>query len=94
MNFWLKLVLVLCCVWPVVAQDSRATLTGRIVDPTDAPIAGAAVTVKNEGTNAVATAKTDSHGNYTVTFLPPASYSVTVIHAGFRSTMRSGHLAL
>ncbi len=75
---------------PVLAQEFRATLVGRVTDPSDAPIAGAIIAVKNEGTNNLHPAKTDSHGNYTVAFLPPASYSVTVAAPGFRTARQSG----
>ena len=71
-------------------QEFRATLTGRVVDPSDAPIAGASITIKNEDTNVAYPAKTDSRGNYTVPFLPPGSYSVNASAAGFRQTVRSG----
>src|SRR5579871_6122541 len=74
----------------VYGQEFRATLTGRVVDPSDAPIANAAIAVKNEGTNISSTAKTDARGNYTVLFLPPGSYSVTVSAEGFKQAVRSG----
>ena len=72
----------------VAAQEFRATLTGRVADPTDAPIANALVTITNRGTNAVNNAKTDSQGNYTVPFLQPGTYSVLVQAAGFRKALR------
>lgn len=73
---------------PLAAQEFRATLVGRVTDPSDAPVAGAAISVRNEGTNETHKAKTDSRGNYTVPFLAPAQYSVTVSAAGFRPTGR------
>jgi hypothetical protein len=72
------------------AQEFRATLTGRVLDPSEAPIAGASVAVKNEGTNATSSARTDTRGNYTVAFLPPGSYSVTVQATGFKQATRVG----
>ena len=74
----------------VWAQEFRATLTGRVVDPSDAPIVDASITVKNEGTNVAYPAKTDSRGNYTVAFLPPGEYSATASAPGFRPAVRSG----
>jgi hypothetical protein len=74
----------------LIAQDFRATLTGRILDPSDSPIPQAAVTVQNEGSNSAYSAKTDSHGNYTVPLLPPGAYSVSVTAPGFKVAKRSG----
>src|ERR1035441_5943238 len=71
-------------------QEFRATLTGRVIDPSGAPVAGATVTPKNEGTNVTYPAKTDSRGNYTALLLPPGSYSINVSAAGFKQTLRSG----
>ncbi len=72
------------------SQEFRATLTGRVTDPSGAPVSGAAIEAKNQGTNVVYPAKTDSHGNYTVLLLPPGSYSVTATAAGFKQTLRAG----
>ncbi|MFB3829379.1 MAG: carboxypeptidase regulatory-like domain-containing protein, partial [Bryobacteraceae bacterium] len=74
----------------LLAQEFRATLTGRVLDPSNAPIAGASITVRNEGTNVAYPAKTDARGNYTVPFLPPGSYSVSASAEGFRQTVQSG----
>src|SRR5262249_13745152 len=73
---------------PALAQEFRATLTGRVGDPSDSPIAGAAIIVTNLGTNAINTAKTNSQGNYTVLFLRPGTYSVRVETPGFRIAQR------
>src|ERR1700730_7693916 len=81
-------VLIALVLAPAVAQEFRATLTGRGVDPSDAHIAGALVTVTNLGTNAVNTTKTDTQGNYTVLFLQPGTYSVLVEAPGFRKALR------
>jgi hypothetical protein len=72
------------------AQEFRATLTGRVTDPSGAPVAAAAVSVKNEDTNIAHAARTDSHGNYTATFLPPGRYTVAVTATGFKTAVRAG----
>ncbi len=73
------------------AQEFRATLTGRVLDPTDSPVPNAGITVSNEGSNVSHSAKTDLHGNYTVPFLQPGTYSVTVTAAGFKVAKRTGY---
>src|SRR2546428_8625541 len=44
---------------PAAAQEFRAALTGRVVDPGDAHIRGAAVVVTNTGANIVSSTRTD-----------------------------------
>jgi hypothetical protein len=73
-----------------LAQEFRATITGRIVDSSDAGIPAAAVSVKNIQTNEVTSATADAHGNYTAPFLRPGQYSITVEAAGFNKVTRSG----
>src|SRR5438046_8605422 len=83
----LPLIVLLC--GPVLSQEFRATLTGRVADPGDAHISAAEVVVKNAGTNAVSTTRTDAQGNYSVPFLAPGTYSVTVEAPGFKKSVRS-----
>ncbi len=71
-------------------QEFRATLTGRVVDPSGSPVPDAAIVVKNEATNVTYPSKTDSNGNFTVLFLPPSSYAVTVSATGFKQALRTG----
>lgn len=71
-----------------LAQDFRATVTGRITDANRAAIPNAQVSVKNIGTNEVSTATTNSEGNYRVPFLRPGAYSITVEATGFKKATR------
>jgi hypothetical protein len=64
-------------------QLPTSSVTGSVVDPQGLPVAGAKVTVLNEGTKVVYEATTTSAGEYSVTGLAPGSYSVTVNQAGF-----------
>jgi len=65
-------------------QEFRATLTGHITDPGGAAVAGAQVTVTSLQTNEQKTATTSEEGNYTIPFLQPGNYSVTVEGQGFK----------
>lgn len=75
---------------PTIAhpQEFRATVKGQVVDSTQAALPGAAVTLRNQNTNEVATATTNNGGNYTVPFLRPGTYTLTIELGGFRSYTR------
>src|SRR5258706_5152358 len=81
------LILLLC--GTALAQEFRATLTGRVADPGDAPVSAATIVVTNAGTNAVASTKTNAQGNFSVPFLAPGTYSVSVEAPGFKKTVHS-----
>jgi len=66
------------------AQEFRATLTGHISDPGGAAVSGAQVTTTNLQTNEQKTATTSEEGNYTIPFLQPGRYNVTVEGQGFK----------
>jgi hypothetical protein len=65
-------------------QEFRATLTGHISDPNGAAVPGAKITVTNQQTSEEKTTNTTEDGNYTVPFLQPGKYTVTVEAAGFK----------
>src|SRR5687767_11028918 len=73
-----------------VAQDFRATVTGRVLDTSKAAIPNAKVQVKNLVTNEVNTVTTDDEGNYKAPFLNPGNYSITVEVSGFKRFVREG----
>jgi hypothetical protein len=70
------------------AQEFRATVNGRVVDQNKAAVANATVAVRNVATNEVATATTNSEGNYTIPFLKPGVYNMTVEASGFKRYVR------
>ena len=53
------------------AQEFRATVKGQVVDSSQAALPGATITVRNQETGEVATATSNSEGNYTMPFLRP-----------------------
>jgi len=83
-------VLLLATAGGVAAQEFRATVKGQIVDASKGALPGATVSVQNAETNEVATATTNAEGNYTIPFLRPGSYTLTVELSGFQKHVRSG----
>jgi hypothetical protein len=70
------------------AQEFRATVKGQVVDPSRAAVPGATVSVQNQETNEIATAVTNSEGAYTIPFLRPGLYTLTVEVSGFQKYLR------
>ncbi|MES2390759.1 MAG: carboxypeptidase-like regulatory domain-containing protein, partial [Acidobacteriota bacterium] len=72
------------------AQETRATLTGHVADPTGAAIPGAKIAIKNQGTGIVTRAASNSAGDYNVPFLLPGTYQISVESTGFKAYVHSG----
>ncbi len=70
------------------AQEFRATIQGQVVDTSQAAVPGAAVSAVNQETNEVAAAVTNQQGNYTIPFLRPGLYTLSVELAGFQKYTR------
>ena len=70
------------------AQTITATLTGEVKDPNGAVVPGASVTATSNETGQAKTVVTGDGGNYTITFLPPGTYNVTIAKTGFADTVR------
>ena len=70
------------------AQESRASLIGRAIDPTGALIAGATVQATNTATNASVSSQTNESGNFEIPYLISGVYRITVEAAGFKKSVR------
>src|SRR5689334_7962620 len=82
-------VLLLVMTGRATAQEFRATVQGKVVDSSQAALPGATVTVQNTETNEVATATTNQDGQYTIPFLRPGLYALTVEMSGFQKYSRT-----
>ncbi|HWR14994.1 MAG TPA: TonB-dependent receptor [Terriglobales bacterium] len=71
------------------AQETRATVTGRIQDPDGAGIAAAKVTAKNTNTGVVTTGAATADGTYTIPFLIPGNYVITADAQGFKTSQQT-----
>src|SRR5580765_4795478 len=75
---------------PLVAQEARGTLLGRVTDSTAALILGAKVDAQNVDTNVRFSSLTNRTGDYIFPLLVPGTYTVKVEHPGFKTSTRSG----
>ena len=75
---------------PIVAQQYLGTLAGNVADSSGAKVAGATVTAKDVTTNFVTKVVTNAAGEYTIPFLTPDTYSITIESNNFRSETRNG----
>ncbi|MEK7409313.1 MAG: TonB-dependent receptor [Acidobacteriota bacterium] len=71
-------------------QDTRGSITGRVLDPQGAVIPGATVTITNTETNVTSHTATNETGYFEVNLLIPGSYTVTAEAAGFKKMVRTG----
>ncbi|MGB6745626.1 MAG: carboxypeptidase-like regulatory domain-containing protein [Terracidiphilus sp.] len=72
------------------AQETRATLTGRVTDPTGAIVPNAPITVADTDTGAKTIVKSDGAGVYTAPFLTPGTYELSVALPGFKTYVHTG----
>lgn len=68
----------------VSAQGTTSRVTGTVVDSSGAAVAGATVTLTNEGTNVSITTETTDSGTYVFDLIQPGNYTVTVEKQGFK----------
>jgi hypothetical protein len=79
-------VLALSVLNAALAQDSAAelTLTGVVLDPTDAGVAGARIVLQRNADSAPASARADATGTFRFNGLQAGSYKLSVEHDGFK----------
>jgi hypothetical protein len=82
--------LALLATGPLYAQVTTATIYGRVLDPSDAAVPQAKVTLQNEETNARSNAVADSSGQFTVPFLPIGHYTINIEATGFKAQKQTG----
>ena len=71
-------------------QANTGTILGNVVDPSGAPVPGCKITVKDVQTGIVKETKTDSSGNYVVSYLLPGRYDVAAEAPNFHRSVQPG----
>src|SRR5437870_4351438 len=70
------------------AQEFRGTLSGAITDPASALVAGAKIVATETKTGTKVETVSDSSGQYTLPFLAPGDYDISVQSSGFKEFIR------
>src|SRR5580704_17276489 len=83
------LALALCCAG-LYGQTVSSSLQGVVVDPANAAVANAPVTLTNNATNSSRTAITDNAGTYRFLQVDPGTYTVPVKAPGFKAETQTG----
>ncbi|MCX6635693.1 MAG: carboxypeptidase-like regulatory domain-containing protein [Acidobacteria bacterium] len=86
--FVASLALALLLTASAVGQETRATLSGTITDPSGAAVAGAKLHLVNADTGVDFTAESNVVGQYRFLFLNPGTYRVSAEMSGFRTFVR------
>src|SRR5215470_14419240 len=73
-----------------VAQEFRASISGRVTDSSGATVAGAEVVVTNLERSTPYRTLSNAAGRYVLEFLPPGHYTLTAEKPGFRKLVRDG----
>src|SRR5262245_31891759 len=69
---------------PGRAQETRATLLGRVTDSSSAVVPGASLKITNKATGVVISSQSNDSGNFVATYLIPGIYLVECEKAGFK----------
>jgi hypothetical protein len=92
----MKRAVVLCLLifigsYVVFAQNNSGSIGGTILDPTDAAVPNAKVTITNaDRAQVIRTLTTDATGTYSAVYLPVGNYDIKVEANGFKTEERKG----
>jgi len=81
----LALAIVICCGHAFAQATASASLTGTVIDQSQAVVANAQITLTNKDTGAVRTVQSNSDGLYRFDLLPAGNYELKVTLAGFKT---------
>jgi Carboxypeptidase regulatory-like domain len=74
----------------ILSAQGTATISGNVLDPSGAAIAGASINVRNIGTAFTRTTTSDAQGHYQLPDLTIGEYEIEGKHAGFQTLLRKG----
>ena len=74
---------------PVAGQSVTGTVSGTVIDPNGAVVAGANVSLLNKQTNDRRDQATNESGRFTFASVQPGVYDLKIEHAGFETLLRT-----
>jgi hypothetical protein len=83
-------VTILLAVTPLLAQETRGSLVGRVTDPTGAVVPGVNLKVVHRQTGVATTTISNEEGLYQLLYLVQGIYSLTASSTGFKTLAREG----
>jgi hypothetical protein len=86
--FWGLLLAATLLIMPSYGQNFRGTITGTVVDPSGAAVPGAQVEARDLETLFITSAETNGDGIFSIPFLVPGNYRVSVTAKGFKQSVR------
>jgi Carboxypeptidase regulatory-like domain len=72
------------------AQDPRGAIQGKVLDSSGGALPGTTVTVTNTATGTVNTAIANEEGGFSIPFITPGTYDITVELTGFKRAEQKG----
>lgn len=72
----------------VYSQEFRATISGRVLDASGSAVPNAKIQAVSVATTETSNATSDASGVYTIPFLRPGGYKLTVTANGFKTFNR------
>ena len=72
------------------AQQTGASITGHVTDPSGAAIAGAKIVITSTATGSVYSTESDDAGIYRIPFAAIGEYTLTAEKAGFKTYVQKG----
>ena len=85
-----RLAILILAAFGLHAQDSRATIAGRVADPQQNLIPGATVVITNVETGVATKLTSNERGTYAAPLLIPGADQIAAEHTGFKKFLRKG----
>lgn len=89
-----RVLCVLCftsgAMWVHAQVANNTALVGNVLDPTGSPVAGVKVIAVEEQTKVVYPGSTNASGYYSITFIQPGVYDISVEQSGFSHITKTG----
>jgi hypothetical protein len=74
----------------VQAQEFRGMIVGQVTDSAGSVLPNASITAVREGSAQTYTDQANSGGNFTIPYVLPGTYNITVEAPGFKKAVREG----